>query len=61
MSEKLPPKVINDKLDYACGLIELCDNKKDSILTRLQNALSILEFGGISAKEMMEYLESSGR
>lgn len=51
-------KIKKEKLDYACQLIEnVYDEKGDAISVAVQ-ILQILDFGGITAKEFLCYVEN---
>ena len=50
-----------DRMEYACNLIELLNAKEKSPMGVVESALTILEFGGISPKRFLEYVEATGR
>jgi hypothetical protein len=50
-----------EKLDYAVNLIELVSAKEKSPMRIIETALAVLDFGQITPKQFMEYLEATGR
>ena len=46
-----------DKMEFACELISQVKGKQ---LAVLQQALTIMEFGGITATDMSDWLEATG-
>ena len=50
-----------EKLEYAVTLIEGVNSKEKSPMSIVESALTIMEFGGITPKQMLYYLEAVGR
>lgn len=46
-----------DRMEYAVKLLELSQTREKSPSAILKAGLAIMEFGGISIKEMQDYLE----
>jgi hypothetical protein len=51
----------DEKLEYAVELIETVSAQQKAPIQILENALTIMEFGGISPREMLNYLEAVGK
>lgn len=53
--------LMEEKLEYACELIETSQAKEKSPMRIVEAALTVLEFGGLKPKELLRYLEATGR
>jgi len=51
----------SEKLQYAAELIGLLSPKEKAPMRIVEAALHILEYGGITPKQFLEYIEAVGR
>lgn len=50
-----------EKLEYAVTLIETMNAKEASPIRILEVALMIMDFGNITSRQMMDFIEANGR
>ena len=50
-------KNLNERLEYAAELIEIAAQNDDGVMALVRAALLVIEFGGITPAQMIEYLE----
>lgn len=48
---------LEEKLEYAVTLIETMNANEDSPIVIAEVVLTILQFGGITIKQMLDYIE----
>lgn len=61
MSKLTAEKELCAKLEYAVTLIETMNAKEKSPVRIVEVALTILEFGKITPKEFLDYIEATGK
>jgi len=49
-----------DKLDFACKLIGTAYDKRSGPFDFLNSALTIMQFGGVSVQDMLDWIEATG-
>jgi hypothetical protein len=57
----LETKKQTDKLEYAVDLIEGATHSFKSATSIIQTALQVMDFGQITPKQMLDYLQATGR
>lgn len=58
---RLDTKEECEKLEYAVTLIETMNKDEDSPIRVVEVALTILEFGNLTPKQMLDYIDATGR